>query len=65
MIDCRGPELLVVEGEEQELFCLRFDPTIWMWVYQGALDVVKNVLVLNDSCPVNHIPTAAELRYGY
>lgn len=65
ILDCRGPELLVVEGDEQELFALRFDPEVWMWVYQGALDIVKNVLVLNDPNPVNHIPSASELRYGY
>jgi hypothetical protein len=65
IIDCRGPGLLVVEGEEQELFALRFDPELWMWVYDKAVGVVKNVLVLNDPNPINHIPTASELRYGY
>ncbi len=65
VIDCRGPELIVAEGDEQELFALRFDTEAWMWVYQGALDVVKNVLVLNKPRPIDHIPSASELRYGY
>lgn len=65
VIDCRGPELIVVEGEEKEILSLRFDPKAWMWVYDKAVGVVKNVLVLNDPNPINHIPTAAELRYGY
>ena len=65
IIDARGPELIVVEGDEQELFALRFDPSIWMWVYDKAVDCVKDVLVLNSPNPVNNIPTAAELRYGY
>lgn len=65
IIDARGPELIVVEGDEQEIFALRFDPDLWMWVYDKAVGMVKNVLVLNDPNPINHIPTAAELRYGY
>ena len=65
IIETRGPELIVVEGEEEEIFSLRFDPEAWMWVYEGALNVVKNVLILNSPNPIDHIPTAAELRYGY
>ena len=65
ILDCRGPELIVVEGDEQELLALRFDPSAWMWVYGKAVGVVKNVLVLNDPDPINHIPSASELRYGY
>lgn len=65
VIECRGPVLTVVEGDEQELFALRFDPEAWMWVYDKAVGVVKNVLVLNDPNPINHIPTASEMRYGY
>lgn len=65
ILDCRGPELVVVAGEEEELLALRFDPEAWMWVYEGALNVVKNVLILNDPNPINHIPSASELRYGY
>ena len=65
IIETRGPELIVVEGDEQELFALRFDPDLWMWVYDKAVGVVKNVLVLNDPNPINHIPSASELRYGY
>lgn len=65
IIETRGPELIVIEGNEQELLALRFDPKAWMWVYDKAVDVVKNVLVLNDPNPINHIPSASELRYGY
>lgn len=65
IIETRGPELIVVEGKEEEIFSLRFDPEAWMWVYAKAVGVVKNVLVLNDPNPINHIPSASEMRYGY
>jgi hypothetical protein len=65
VIDCCGPELLVVEGDEQELLSLQYDPEARMWVYAGSPGVVKNVLILNSPSPINHVPSASELRWAY